>query len=86
MAELVLQATEMATSQRGSPVIPVEETPSKKTSITSGRVSKASTRRPRQVSSVTHKSAESTSKYKPYRGLRKRRDLYLVPQQNHPTR
>ena len=62
MAELVLQETEIERSNPVTLVVPtMEETPSKKTSIASGRVSKASTRRPRQVSSVTHKSAYNTA-------------------------
>ena len=67
MAELVLQEeTEIVRSHPWTPVVPtreelVEETPSKKTSIASGRVSKTSTKRPRQVSSITHKSAYDTA-------------------------
>ena len=67
MAELVLQEeTEIVRSHPRTPVVPtreelVEETPSKKTSIASGRVSKVSTRRPRQMSSITHKSAYDTA-------------------------
>ena len=61
MAELVVQSGEVAVSHEGTPVIPMEETPSKKTSIASSRVSKVSTRRLRQVSSVTHRSAYNTA-------------------------
>ena len=61
MAELVLQSDEITISHEGTPVVLMEETSSKKTSIASGRVSKALTRRPRQVSSVTHKSAYDTA-------------------------
>ena len=49
MAELVLQETEIVRSNPGTPVVPtreelVEKTPSKKTSIAFGRVSKISKR------------------------------------------